>query len=64
MEVEVIEKSMPSDVERSTTTQKRSWRFYGTFACLALLNLICAVDATILSVAIPVSPPLLRLNTC
>lgn len=32
----------------------RGWRFYGTFACLALLNLICAIDATILSVALPV----------
>ncbi|KAG9245097.1 MFS multidrug transporter-like protein [Calycina marina] len=32
---------------------KRGWRFYGTFACLALLNFICAIDATILSVALP-----------
>ena len=32
----------------------RVWRFYGTFACLALLNLICAIDATILAVALPV----------
>jgi uncharacterized membrane protein YhaH (DUF805 family) len=32
----------------------RGWRFYGTFACLALLNLICAIDATILAVALPV----------
>ncbi|TVY36443.1 Efflux pump [Lachnellula subtilissima] len=32
---------------------KRGWRFYGTFACLALLNLICAIDATILAVALP-----------
>lgn len=31
----------------------RGWRFYGTFACLALLNLICAIDATILAVALP-----------
>lgn len=34
---------------------KRGWRFYGTFFCLAILNFICAVDATILSVALPVS---------
>jgi hypothetical protein len=34
--------------------KKRGWRFYGTFACLALLNLVCAIDATILSVALPV----------
>ncbi|KAH8601292.1 major facilitator superfamily domain-containing protein [Bisporella sp. PMI_857] len=33
--------------------QKRGWRFYGTFACLALVNFICAIDATILSVALP-----------
>lgn len=33
---------------------KRGWQFYGTFACLAILNLICAIDATILSVALPV----------
>ena len=33
---------------------KRGWKFYGTFATLALLNLICAIDATILSVALPV----------
>jgi hypothetical protein len=47
---------------------KRGWRFYGTFACLALLNLICAIDATILSVALPVRPILLliksMLNIC
>lgn len=36
------------------TAPKRGWRFYGTFACLALLNFICAIDATILSVALPV----------
>jgi hypothetical protein len=34
---------------------KRGWRFYGTFATLALLNLVAAIDATILSVALPVS---------
>lgn len=34
--------------------EKRGWRFYGAFGCLACLNLICAIDATILSVALPV----------
>jgi hypothetical protein len=24
---------------------KRGWRFYGTFACLALVTLVCAIDA-------------------
>ncbi|KAH8811638.1 major facilitator superfamily-domain-containing protein [Xylogone sp. PMI_703] len=32
---------------------KRNWRFYGTFGCLALLNFVCAIDATILSVSLP-----------
>jgi hypothetical protein len=41
-------------VVKETEMVKRGWRFYGTFACLALLNLICAIDATILSVALPV----------
>lgn len=36
---------------------KRGWRFYGTFFCLAIVNLVCALDATILSVALPVSRP-------
>ncbi|RFU31177.1 hypothetical protein B7463_g5167, partial [Scytalidium lignicola] len=35
------------------TLPKRNWRFYGTFGCLALLNFVCAIDATILSVALP-----------
>lgn len=33
---------------------KRGWRFFGTFACLAILNFICSIDATILSVALSV----------
>jgi hypothetical protein len=37
-----------------STKPGRGWRFYGTFACLALLNLVCAIDATILAVALPV----------
>jgi hypothetical protein len=43
----------------------RGWRFYGAFACLALLNLVCAIDATILSVALPViSPQFSQLSSC
>jgi len=34
-------------VVEETEMVKRGWRFYGTFACLALLNLICAIDATV-----------------
>ncbi|KAM0161597.1 hypothetical protein ACHAPG_002239 [Botrytis cinerea] len=39
--------------EEQPVSIKRGWRFYGTFGTLALLNLICAIDATILSVALP-----------
>jgi hypothetical protein len=40
--------------EEQPVSVKRGWRFHGTFGTLALLNLICAIDATILSVALPV----------
>ena len=33
---------------------KGSWHFLATFGCLSLINLMCAIDATILSVALPV----------
>jgi hypothetical protein len=49
------------DIEKEPAVVKRGWRFYGTFACLALLNFICAIDATILSVALPVRYPCLCL---
>jgi hypothetical protein len=42
------------EMEVGEQSAKRNWRFYGTFGTLALLNLICAIDATILSVALPV----------
>ena len=42
------------EMEVGEQSVKRNWRFYGTFGTLALLNLICAIDATILSVALPV----------
>jgi hypothetical protein len=32
------------------------WRFYATGICLCLLNLVAALDATALSLALPVSP--------
>jgi hypothetical protein len=31
------------------------WRFHAAFGCLCLVNLVCALDATSLAVAIPVS---------
>ena len=42
------------EMEEQPVSVKRGWRFHGTFGALALLNLICAIDATILSVALPV----------
>jgi hypothetical protein len=33
---------------------KLGWRFLGAFACLCVINFICAIDATILAVALPV----------
>jgi hypothetical protein len=41
-------------MEEQPVSVKRGWRFYGTFGTLALVNLICAINATILSVALPV----------
>lgn len=33
---------------------KGDWHFVAVFGCLSLINLMCAIDATILSVALPV----------
>ncbi|KAI9816628.1 MAG: hypothetical protein M1832_005013 [Thelocarpon impressellum] len=33
---------------------KPGWRFYAAFACLCVVNLVCAVDATALSVSLPI----------
>jgi hypothetical protein len=49
-----VDQSSEMEKEKQPVPAKRGWRFYGTFATLALLNLICAIDATILSVALPV----------
>ncbi|KAM3075389.1 hypothetical protein ACMFMF_006064 [Clarireedia jacksonii] len=42
-----------SEMYSMDVEQKKGWRFLGTFACLAVLNFVCAIDATILSVALP-----------
>lgn len=47
-----LEKSDMAPIDPES--KKRGWRFFGSFACLAILNFVCAVDATILSVALPV----------
>ena len=54
MSLETGNSSVMEVREEEQATPRRGWRFFGTFGCLALLNLICAVDATILAVALPV----------
>ncbi len=57
MPLEIDNDSVMETKTREDPVSKKSgrgWRFYGTFACLALLNLVCAIDATILAVALPV----------
>jgi hypothetical protein len=51
------------EMEEQPVSVKRGWRFHGTFGTLALLNFICAIDATILSVALPVRDYLNRPDT-
>jgi hypothetical protein len=36
------------------TPAKLGWRFVGFFSSLCIVNLVCAIDATILAVALPV----------
>lgn len=44
-------------------TETRGWRFYGSFFSLCLGTFIVAMDATIISVALPVSSLLLRFSS-
>jgi hypothetical protein len=50
--------TMPVTGKYTTDTKpslcKGDWRFLAAFGCLSLINLMCAIDATILSVALPV----------
>lgn len=41
--------------DSTVVTTKVGWRFLTAFACLCLVNLVCAIDATIVAVALPVS---------
>lgn len=36
------------------SASKPGWRFFAAFGCLCIINLACALEATILSVALPV----------
>lgn len=44
-------KSSPDDIEKF----KPGWRLLAAFTSIAIVNLACALDATIISVALPVS---------
>lgn len=46
----------PLDVPSPQTPSKHGWRFYAVFGCLCIISLVCALDATSLSVALPVRP--------
>jgi hypothetical protein len=43
------------DKPLASTPIKLGWRFIGVFFALCVVNLVCAIDATILAVALPVS---------
>lgn len=43
-----------STLDTQSHVSKRDWRFLAVFGSLSLINLMCAIDATILSVALPV----------
>jgi hypothetical protein len=42
------------DKPLSPPPTKFGWRFVGVFFALCVVNLVCAIDATILAVALPV----------
>jgi len=43
------------DKPLASTPIKLGWRFIGVFFGLCVVNLVCAIDATVLAVALPVS---------
>lgn len=42
-------------IENEEPTGGMGWRFHAAFGCLCVVNLVCALDATSLAVALPVS---------
>lgn len=42
------------DKPLAPTPTKLGWRYIGVFFALCVVNLVCAIDATILAVALPV----------
>ena len=52
---QTIDSPLSDRADEKKASRKPDARFYGVFACLCILNLVCAFDATALSVALPVS---------
>jgi hypothetical protein len=53
-----LQEDLPSDVEKpeeSTETFNPGWRFVAAFVSLSVITLMAALDATSISVALPVS---------
>lgn len=57
--IEPSTKSNPADMEKSNSEEverfKPGWRLLAAFTSIAIVNLVTALDATIISVALPVS---------
>lgn len=51
----LVEPSASSNLEE-VEKFKPGWRLLAAFTSIAIVNLACALDATIISVALPVSP--------
>jgi hypothetical protein len=49
-EIKYFDRPVPSGLASTSP----GWRFHAAFGCLCLVNLVCALDATSLAVAIPV----------
>jgi hypothetical protein len=62
-ETEIDASSLQMDTEKPEKFQP-SWRFLAAFGSLCILTLMAALDATSLSVALPVGNPLFKHNSC
>jgi hypothetical protein len=51
-DIKYFDRPLPSLPE--STPAGPGWRFHAAFGCLCIVNLVCALDATSLAVAIPV----------
>lgn len=54
MTTSTISVTKKNTLDTQSHVSKGDWHFVAVFGCLSLINLMCAIDATILSVALPV----------